>query len=192
MHLRKLRQRLCRTFKIDIDLVPHTIDEIKDINSPLWHPRYNPSLVFGKDIKGKFPIRPISYGQLSIRNRFNPTSFILHDTRTITRRQVIRSLKGEQARIFLAKLSHGSGNALTYISSCKKQKYSTDPSNIKQAFETFEPLYDINCKKILSYIQECKKIITDTGGLPIKRALNILSWYELLVTNVLNDKNLKK
>lgn len=86
MHLYKLRKKLCHIFKIDIDLVPHTIDEIKDINSPLWHPRYNPSLVFGMDLKGKFPIKPILYGQLSVRNRFDPTSFILHDTRTITRR----------------------------------------------------------------------------------------------------------
>mgnify|MGYP001565594831 CR=1 FL=1 len=192
MHLRKLRKRLCRIFKIDIDLVPHTIDEIKDINSPLWHPRYNPSLVFGKDIKSKFPIKPILYGQLSVRNRFDPTSFILHDTRTITRRQAIRSLKGEQARIFLAKLSHGPGNALTYISSCKKQKYSIDPSNAEQAFKMFEPLYNINCKKYYHIIQECKKVITDTGELPIKRALNVLSWYELLVMSVFNDKKLKK
>lgn len=86
----------------------------------------------------------------------------------------------------MAKLSHGPGNALTYISARKKQKYSIDPSNAEQAFKTFEPLYDINCKKYYHIIQECKKIITDTGGLPIKRALSVLSWYELLVAMVLN------
>lgn len=146
VRLHDLRKRLCKIFKADIDLVPHTVDEVQDINSPLWHPRYNPSLVFGRDIKGKFPIKPISYDQ---PNNFNPASFILHDTRTITRRQAIRSLRGEEARIFLAKLSHGPGNALTYISSCRKREYKVDPSNTKLAFEIFGVEYDVNYKKML-------------------------------------------
>ena len=177
--LYKTRGRLCKLFGIDIDLVPHTIDEMKDINSPLWHPRYNPSLVFGRNIKGKFYIRPLS-------KPTNPASFILHDTRTIARRQVIRSLKGEEARIFLAKLAHGPGNALTYISFCKGKKYDLDPSNIRQAFEAFDTKYMIDSKKVLSYIENSKKILLKTGKLPMKRALNILSWYELLVMAVLN------
>lgn len=189
VRLRDLREMLCKMFKTDIDLVPHTIDEIKDINSPLWHPRYNPSLVFGRDIKSRFPIKSISYNHL---NNFNPASFILHDTRTITRRQAIRSLRGEEARIFLAKLSHGPGNALTYISSRKKQEYKVDPSNTKLAFEIFGSEYNINYKKMSSYIQKCKDIIANTGELPISQALNVLSWYESLVMKVLNDKKLKK
>jgi len=189
VRLRKLREALCKTFKTDIDLVPHTIDEIKDINSPLWHPRYNPSLVFGRDIKGKFPVKSIPYDQ---SNGFNPASFILHDTRTITRRQAIRSLKSEEARIFLAKLSHGPGNALTYISFCKKQKCSVDPSNTKLAFEIFSSKYNMNCKEMLSYIQKCKDVIINTSELPMKQALNVLSWYESLVMRVLNNGKFKK
>jgi predicted nucleotidyltransferase len=184
--LYKTRRKLCKLFGVDIDLVPHTIDEIKDINSPLWHPRYNPSLVFGKDIKGKFPIQPFSFNKLSPKRSINPASFILHDTRTIARRQVIRSLKGEEARIFIAKLSHGPGNALTYLSFCRGQKYNLDPSNIRQAFEAFDARYGLDSKRVLSYIEDSKKILSKTENLPIKRALNILSWYELLVQAVLN------
>lgn len=44
----KIRKRLCNLCGVDIDLIPHTIDEVIDTNSPLWHPRYNPSLIFGK------------------------------------------------------------------------------------------------------------------------------------------------
>lgn len=180
--LYKTRGRLCKLFGIDIDLVPHTIDEMKDINSPLWHPRYNPSLVFGRNIKGKFYIRPLS-------RPTNPASFILHDTRTIARRQVIRSLKGEEARIFLAKLAHGPGNALTYLSFRGGKKYDLDPSNIKQAFEAFDIRYKLDSKEALSYIEDSKKILLKTGKLPIKKALNILSWYELLVMVVLNHSS---
>ena len=180
--LYKTRERLCKLFGIDIDLVPHTIDEMKDINSPLWHPRYNPSLVFGRNIKGKFPIRAVS-------RHISPASFILHDTRTIARRQVIRSLKGEEARIFLAKLAHGPGNALTYLSFCKGRKYDLDPSNIRQAFEEFDARYNLDSERILSYIEESKKILLNTGKLSMKRALNILSWYELLVQVVLNHNS---
>lgn len=180
--LYRTRERLCKLFRIDIDLVPHTIDEIKDINSPLWHPRYNPSLVFGRNIKGKFCIRPLS-------RPTNPASFILHDTRTIARRQVIRSLRGEEARIFIAKLAHGPGNALTYLSFCKGRKYDLDPSDIKEAFEAFDTRYNLDSKRISSYIEESKKILLNTGKLPMRRALNILSWYELLVMVVLSHSS---
>lgn len=181
-HLHRTRKRLCKLFRTDIDLVPHTIDEIRDANSPLWHPRYNPSLVFGKNIKGKFSIRAVS-------KHVNPAFFILHDTRTIARRQVIRSLKGEEARIFLAKLAHGPGNALTYLSFCEGKKYDLDPSNIRQAFEAFDMQYGLDSKKVLSYIENSKKILSRTGKLPMKKALNILSWYELLVQMVLNHNS---
>lgn len=99
--LYRTRKRLCKLFGVDIDLVPHTIDEISDINSPLWHPRYNPSLVFGKDIKGKFPVQPFSFNGLSPKRLMNPASFILHDTRTIARRQVVRSLRARKRGFFL-------------------------------------------------------------------------------------------
>jgi len=177
--LYKTRRRLCSLFGIDVDLIPHTADEIKDINSPLWHPRYNPPLIFGRNIKSKFYIRPLF-------KPTNPASFILHDTRTIARRKVIRSLKGEEARIFLAKLAQGPGNALTYLSFCEGKKYDLDPSNIKQAFKTFDTRYGLDSKEALSYIENSKKILLKTGKLPMKRALNILSWYELLVQMVLN------
>ena len=36
----------------DVDLVPHTSDEIDDLTSPLWYPRYNPSLCAGIPLKG--------------------------------------------------------------------------------------------------------------------------------------------
>jgi len=57
-YLRNFRSGLAKSTNCDIDLVPHTLDEVEDLNSPLWYPRYNPSLIFGENIKGIFPIQP--------------------------------------------------------------------------------------------------------------------------------------
>ena len=43
--LKELRLNLIEKTNCDIDLIPHTIDEIEDLRSPLWYPRYNPSLL---------------------------------------------------------------------------------------------------------------------------------------------------
>lgn len=137
-----------------------------------------------RDIKGKFPIRQYPPTRMYPKNLINSAAYILHDTRTITRRQVIRSLKGEEARIFLAKLSHGPGNALTYLSFTRGEKYKTDPSDIRRAFEAFDLSYKLGSMEILSYIDRNKKIISDKGCLTFESALNLLSWYELLVAVV--------
>ena len=58
--LLSLRDRLVAETGNDIDLVPHTIDELDDIRSPLWYPRYNPSLVSGMVVKGELSVLPIT------------------------------------------------------------------------------------------------------------------------------------
>ena len=69
------------------------------------------------------------------------------------------------------------------------KKYDLDPSNIRQAFEAFDMQYGLDSKKVLSYIENSKKILSKTGKLPMKKALNILSWYELFVQMVLNHNS---
>lgn len=53
------RRKLSEKTGQDVDLVPHTLDEINDFRSGLYYPRYNPSLFTGRDIKGKLEIQPI-------------------------------------------------------------------------------------------------------------------------------------
>lgn len=101
--LRQLRHGLMARTEQDVDLVPHTSDELEDFRSPLYHPRYNPSLVSGKDLKGNLNIRPayelnqsFDFGDLAVN--------VLLDNRTICRRQLVRSLRPEEGRIFVSKL----------------------------------------------------------------------------------------
>jgi len=185
--LYNVRKKLCDLTGLDIDLIPHTQDEITNTNSPLWHPRYNPSLVFGKDIKAKFPIKPMFFKK-SLSNWFTDmVAYNLYDTRCIVRRQALRSLNGEEARIFLAKMIHGPGNALVHLSLCNKKACQTDPSNIEESFSIFGIKYGLDMGRILEYFNKSKNIISKTGKLPMERALNILSWYELLIALILNN-----
>lgn len=191
----KIRKRLCDVIKADIDIVPHTKDEIKDVNSTLWHPRYHPSLTFGRDIKGRFPVPKSSLPPSIFKKRVNLASYNLYDTRAVTRRQALRFLKGESARIFIAKIAHGPGNALTKLSLEKRSSYKVNPSDIKQSFKIFESVYKIDSKEALIYIKESEDMVfSKEGKLSFKRALNLLSWYELLVAKALgnNDAELRK
>jgi predicted nucleotidyltransferase len=54
--LLQLRYKLCRTIDLDVDLIPHTEDEVTERGSTLWNPRYHPSLKFGLDVKNSFPV----------------------------------------------------------------------------------------------------------------------------------------
>lgn len=172
--LNQIRQRLCELTHCDIDLVPHTMDETTNINSPLWHPRYNPSLVFGENIKGNFMIQPI-YEKMSSTDFTGVTSNILLDNRTICRRQLIRSLTIDEARIFVSKLLHGPGNALTYYSLRNGLEYICAPSDLSSCFKNFDRLYRVDSVPAMQFLTKCKK------ELSLEDALELMFWYENLV-----------
>jgi len=177
--LRETRASLCRELKIDVDLVPHTIDEATDLNSPLYNPRYHPSLFFGRDIKNSFPLP----------ERINPTqnvaAYVLLDNRTITRRQVLRDCDLNNWRIFLAKLRHAPGNALTFSSLSEGRGYYVDPSDTVRSFRTFDQVFGTDSTEIFNLFTRSKQIIEETGDLPLEIAIKLLRWHDSLVATVL-------
>lgn len=184
--LRLLRKTCLVLGKSDIDIVPHTRDELDDSASSLWSPKHYPSLFCGLAIKGSLPIRRLTKKDRTLPVRITHARMILHETRTITRRQIVRSteLPGEM-RIYLSKLLHGPGNALTYLAECKGRDLDVDPSNIPVAFARLDSVLKTDSTDILRYFANCKKFLTDHGRLPLNRALNLLRWYECLMSTVL-------
>lgn len=176
--LHELRISLCEKTAQDIDLVPHTEDEFSDRNSPLWYPRYNPSLVFGRDMKGCFRIVPISTSMHSF-SFTDLTAYVLHDNRTICRRQLVRSFNGAEGRIFVSKLLHGPGNALTYQACKQRMDYSIPPSNLEGCFEAFDRIYEVDSLPASAFLRTCKESID------FERGILLMNWYECLVNMVL-------
>lgn len=177
--LRALRVLLCKETGQDIDLVPHTDDEFPDRNSPLWYPRYNPSLVFGHDLKGKFRITPISTSAHSF-SFADLTAYVLHDNRTICRRQLVRSFHREESRIFVSKLLHGPGNALTYQACKHRMDYAIPPSNLDGCIESFDRVYGVDSSSAVDFLFRCKKAIDFEGG------VLLMNWYESLLNMVIH------
>lgn len=177
--LQKLRLSLCEETGQDIDLVPHTDDEFVDRNSPLWYPRYNPSLVFGRNLKGDFHISSISVSAHSF-SFADLTAYVLHDNRTICRRQLIRSFRDEEWRIFVSKLLHGPGNALTYWACRSRTDYTIPPSNLEGCFEVFDRMYGVNSLPAIGFLRRCKEVFDQ------EKAYLLMNWYEHLMNIVLH------
>lgn len=177
--LRELRLSLCEKTGQDIDLVPHTDDEFVDRNSPLWYPKYNPSLVFGQNLKGDFRISAVSTSAHSF-SFANLTAYVLHDNRTICRRQLVRSFRDEEGRIFVSKLLHGPGNALTYHACKSKSNYTLPPSNLEECFDAFDRLYGVNSLPAIDFLRRCKE------SLDQEKAYMLMNWYEHMVNVVLH------
>lgn len=176
--IKNLRKKLCKQTECDIDLVPHTIDEITNINSPLWYPRYNPSLVFGKDIKGQFIVEP-TYNKKADPSSFSDfvgrAAYVILDNRTVCRRQMVRSFNRGEARIFVSKLLHGPGNALTYHSYSNGSEYLCPPSDMAASFENFDKIYGVDSTSAMQFLEQCKKSIF------FNDALKLMLWYEHIV-----------
>lgn len=180
-----LRSSLCRETGQDVDLVPHTEDELADRSSPLWYPRYNPSLVSGQDLKGTLHVSPISLMEDSF-SFADLTAYVLHDNRTICRRQLVRSLSSEEGRIFVSKLLHGPGNALTYQACKMRSDYIAPPSDLDGCFEAFDRLYGTNSSPAIEFLRQCKSQIDQ------EMAYLLMNWYENLVNVVLKGSHFKK
>lgn len=180
-----LRSSLCKETCQDVDLVPHTEDELTDRSSPLWYPRYNPSLVSGQDLKGALQVSPISLMTDSF-SFADLAAYVLHDNRTICRRQLVRSLSIEEGRIFVSKLLHGPGNALTFEACRTKTDYIAPPSDLEGCFDAFDRLYGTNSSSAIGFLRQCK------GGIDKEMALMLMNWYENLVNVVLKGDQFRE
>ena len=181
VRLRLLRQQLSEMWLCDVDLVPHTEDEFCDLRSPLWYPRYNPSLVFGVTLNGDFPIQPV-YDRPAMFEFSDLTAYVLYDNRTICRRQLVRSLDGESGRIYVSKLLHGMGNALTYHSCSNKVPYLCSPSDLTQNQLRFDEVFGVCSNRARQFFVACKE------NLDFEHALLLMSWYENLVNLVIKGQ----
>lgn len=178
--LARVRLELSQQTNCDIDLVIHSEDEVGDFNSPLYNPRYNPALCFGLDVKGEFDLKQVS--TLSQVFGFaDLAKYVLHDNRTICRRQLTRTLDGECGRIYVSKFLHGPGNVLTYHCCLNGLGFGCNPSDFEASFRGFDRLYKVDSSPALGFLQECK------CRLDFDRGLKLMRWYELLFSLVVLD-----
>ncbi len=177
--LRDIRSSLCNKLAIDVDLIPHTRDEVKEKSSPLANPRYYPSLKFGVDVKNTFPISE------KIDPYQNASVYVLLDNRTVARRQILRQSGAENWRIFISKLVHGPGNALTYLSLKRGANYLVNPSNIAESFFVFDKELGVNSSSVIKKIEQARQLIP-AGNFTFENAVDLLNWYESLVSTVLD------
>ncbi len=182
--MRKTRKELIRAlYGEDVDLVPHTEDELHTKMSPLKFPRYNPSLVYGVPLKGGFSVsRPdpnTSYTPADI------AEWVLSDTRTITRRQILRPTGEREIRIFISKLAHGPGNYLTLWSYRENiGDYLENPSNIEGSFETFEEITGVKILDALNWVRTLKHGISN-GHFSPDDAFPLITWYEIMFYGIM-------
>jgi predicted nucleotidyltransferase len=177
--LRLLRGRLAEDTGYDVDLVPHTEDELVDLRSPLYNPRYNPSLLEGRDIKGAFTIEP-SYKSLKTFDFGDLTASVLYDNRTVCRRQLVRGFSRDESRIFVSKLSHGAGNALTYYACKNHIPYIASPSDWFGALYRCDELYGTESDPALDFLRGCRD-----HGVNDQSAISLMRWHEFLLAAVL-------
>jgi len=176
--LRALRGVLANRTKQDIDLIPHTQDEIDDFRSPLYNPRYNPSLIEGLNIKGSLGIIP-SYERAEMFDFGDQAASVLYDNRTVCRRQLIRSFTPQEGRIFVSKLSHGPGNALTYYALKHRIPYLASPSDWFGALYHSDELYGLESDPALEFLRKCR------NGADEEAAAKLMNWHEHLLAAVL-------
>lgn len=164
---------------LDVDFVPHTLEEASDPNSTLYNPRYHPSLCFGTNVKHSFPLPE------KIDSVQDNTAYVLLDNRTITRRQILRPNDVGSWTIFLAKLRHGPGNALTYKALHEGKPYYSNPSDMPQCFGTFDRIFGTDSGGIIKLFDESKQLLSLGMSLPFEDATKLLRWHESLIATVL-------
>ena len=183
--LRNIRKQFSSSGEFDIDLVPHTSDEISDFISPLYNPRYNPSLSSGKVLMGDISVPMLSEDK---EFRFSDMSrYVLLDNRTITRRQLVRSLKKEEFNIFLSKLAHTPGNILTYRAILREEPYYSNPSDLRKSAEILDAQDGSEqCVRFITSIQKLKEEIHDpkkdyVEDMIFQQACGIMNSFEKIV-----------
>ena len=180
-----LRNRISRETGFDIDLVPHTNDELTDKISPLYNPRYNPAISKGILLKGNSLINEITEETFKMSDI---ARYVLLDNRTITRRQLIRSLKREEFDIFLSKLGHTPGNILTYRAILNGVPYFSNPSDLDESARILDlQNKDHFCEIFIKKIKELKSIVKNkeipyNESLMFSKACEIMNDFEFIVS----------
>ena len=175
--LKDTRKFLCQTTGCDIDLVTHTEDEINDESSPLFNARYYPSLKYGVSVKENFPIpdRPAFYQDAA--------KYVMHDNRTITRRQVLRVNGEGNWGIFLSKLHHGPGNAMTYLYNHGLVTTLGNPSDVPESFKAYDNFFGTDSSLVQDAIAQAKEKIK-SHEFTFDNGVTLLNWYEKLFDKV--------
>ena len=106
--------------------------------------------------------------------------YIMYDNRTVCRRQLLRSLEGEEGRVFVSKLIHGPGAALTYLACRQRVEYLAQPSDAETSFLVFDITYGTYSAGVLGFLRRHQRGIDFTAG------LKLIRWYESLVRLVLH------
>jgi len=97
----------------------------------------------------------------------------------------LRDCDSNNWRIFLAKLRHAPGNALTFSSLSEGRGYYVDPSDTVRSFRTFDQVFGTDSAEIFNLFTRSKQIIDETGDLPLEIAIKLLRWHDSLVATVL-------
>lgn len=191
--LRKIRNEASAYQGYDVDLVPHTLDELDDKISPLYNPRYNPALTNGKILKGNISVAPISNFEFSISDL---ARYVSLDNRTITRRQLVRSLSKEEFSIFLSKLAHTPGNILTARALQNGDDYYANPSDYKQSVAYLDAQNKSNsARKFAQDIAQLRNQLKDIS-IPydeekaFSSALKLIQGFETMISNEFYPKTL--
>lgn len=169
-----IRQQLMAISETDTDLICHSEDEVDDIRSPLWHPRYNPSLISGLTIKGKFPISACSLKN-TLFSYADICACTLFDHRTLCRRQMLRPFNQGSAEFILNKFLHGPANAITYYYCQHHKNLPSSMPDIIQSFLCFDNCYSTCSKRALERLSVLK-------DLNFEIALPFMNWYESLIS----------
>jgi hypothetical protein len=133
-------------------------------------------------LKGDLKIEPIQKKEANFDFK-DLTAYVLLDNRTICRRQLVRSLDPNEARIFVSKILHGPGNAVTYYSCKNKVELNVSPSDLEQSLKIFDEVFQLNSKPALEFLKNCKNNVID-----FDQGVKLLQWYENLVSFVLYGK----
>ncbi|MFA8298718.1 MAG: hypothetical protein ACEPOV_00995 [Hyphomicrobiales bacterium] len=175
--LKEFKEYLAKIIEYDIDFVPHSEEELYDYASPVYNPRHNPSLVYGHTIKGNIKInqpeaKVFSYADL--------TKYVILDNRHVTRRQILRPFYVPAANLFLSKLGHLFGNALSYLAFSRGEKYMVNPSDLYVCAGLIEKMLPINCVPYQEYVRALRR---ELAGMNSESAFDsmskVLNWYEL-------------
>ncbi len=101
-----IRKKLQEFYKVDIDLVPHTLDELeKNTISPLTYPHNSPALAFGIPLKGELPN---IYKLIDVNHKVSNADllkFHLSLDRATIRRFACKKCTPKEKQVFLNKLS---------------------------------------------------------------------------------------
>ena len=179
--LRALRLRLSKETNLDIDLVPHSIDEWKDLRSPLYYPRYNPALSSGLDLKNKFEVKLVA-GDKKLFSFSDLNVYVILDNRTICRRQLVRSMNGQESRIFVSKLFHAPANILNYWRLKNDKKFEIPISDLGETFRYFDSHFGTSYYTIYTNASKKKKKMSWEGY------IKLMNWYEKLTYEILYTK----